>query len=802
MTHQASRNPPLSQASTIQTAAPPSRKIQVTTCSSRCCSLIGVSRSNSIYYFFENKNGKLVPHVCSCQTKTIESDLLPLYSEWSDKLGETVIFVYNRVTSKVEQYVCREEFGQLEQVEKSGLIYNSGYSAQCNIVASIDVGDKSILIERDSNGSLKKCLKFGERFTYLPSTEVRTMIVKELEEEGEDSEDENDSEDEENEDSEYNDYISKISKINITECLHTNKDIIHVFDSRSETYKSFCYEQKTGDFYPFVCNSCPKTVVEDHLFPKYHEVAKSGEYVIHVYNSFTRLMEKYSYYATTRYFKQGSYPELVYDPSKDLTASLLFVTTQTPATLAVMRDSDGRMKKEQFSAVKNQFVKMPPATVKTFIVLKKEEMAKKKEEEKKKKQEEEKKEEEKKKKEQEKKEAEKPKKNEVISVSSSKTSQPSVPESSECPPPSVKEIPKERKEVSQEQLPKTAPQEKKQEISSTAPQKPLCVILANSEPTLGDVVEARQVIADLNGMEKELEMLTKKGSEPCKKPTVEELQEAIRVVLAYTRGSRNDVIPDSSSKKSEPSTVETPPQLAEVPTNLETKEIPPKSKQEDQEEVSKNQQDPQDSTDPFQARHIVQDYFQRYQERKAALEEEERLKKEEEEKLDSDLQRLNVSGFSSKSSESPSTVLRETQPLRTQRNDTSVKAVYNTALDLSDDWEMCSMSTRNYDRLTAERPEEKEMTKSIRKRPLISTNKTPSVERVHVSKQGEWASAKESLKEREVTDKEALASLREFFERSNAKKETIQESSQYRRSSLFPGYEKTDESTSSQRRYQ
>uniref|UniRef100_A0A1I7UNU6 Wsv104 n=1 Tax=Caenorhabditis tropicalis TaxID=1561998 RepID=A0A1I7UNU6_9PELO len=447
MTHQTNHNPPMLQPSTVQTATPPPRKIGVGKCSAGRGSLIGVLRPNSLYYFFEYKKGKLIPHACcSCQANTTEADLRPLYSEWSDKLGETVIFVYNRVSNKVEQYVCREEFGRLEQVEKSGLIYNSGFSSQSNIIASIDVGEKSILIERDSNGSMRKHLKFGERFTHLVPMEVKTMIVKEVEERGDEEDEEveedselNDSIDSEEEDDHfaevnnaYNTYRSKIPQFSITTCLHDNRDLINVFDFDSDTYKSFYYEERTGDFYPSVCPSCPRTIVEDHLYPKYIEIAKDNEYVIHVYNSFTRLMEKYVYAPTTECFEQVDYPELVYDPSKNMTASILFVETSTSTRMfmAIMRDSDGRIKKEQFSQVNKQFVKMPPATVKTFIVLKREEDEKKKEEERKKRREE--------------KKAEKLKKNKVISDSSLKTSQSSVRESTST---ALEEEERRKKEV-------------------------------------------------------------------------------------------------------------------------------------------------------------------------------------------------------------------------------------------------------------------------------------------------------------------------------------------------------------------
>uniref|UniRef100_A0A1I7UNU0 RING-type domain-containing protein n=1 Tax=Caenorhabditis tropicalis TaxID=1561998 RepID=A0A1I7UNU0_9PELO len=382
MTHQAYRNPPMFHSSSIQAAAPPPPKLIVAECSTEGCNVIGVLRPNGFYYLFEHERGRLIPHVCSCQAKTTEADLRPLYSEWSDKLGETVIFVYNRVSNKVEQYVCREEFGQLEQVEKSGLIYNSGFSSQSNIIASIDVGEKFILIERDSNGSMRKQLEFGDRFIYLPSTDVRTILMNEVEEmerekeeEEEYSEDQDDSsdfEDEENEDSAYEDYISRIPEFSITICLATNREIVNVFDYGSDTYKCFYYEERTGNFHRFTCHTCPKTVVEDHLYPKYHEVAEDGKYVIHVFNSFTRLMEKYSCNTTTKCFEQ-----------------LTFVITGQPVT-AIMRDSDGRIKKEQFSQVKKQFVKMPPAPVQTFIVMRREvEKMKKREEASKKKKEEE-----------------------------------------------------------------------------------------------------------------------------------------------------------------------------------------------------------------------------------------------------------------------------------------------------------------------------------------------------------------------------------------------------------------------------
>uniref|UniRef100_A0A1I7UNU3 Uncharacterized protein n=1 Tax=Caenorhabditis tropicalis TaxID=1561998 RepID=A0A1I7UNU3_9PELO len=478
----------MTQPSTIPAAASPPRKIVVSQCSSGRCSLIGVLRPNSLYYFFEYEKGKLIPHVCSCQANTTEADLRPLYSEWSDKLGETVIFVYNRVSNKVEQYVCREEFGQLEQVEKSGLIYNSGFFSQSNIIASIDE-----LEEREDE-----------------EDEVE-------EEEEEDSENSIDSEEEDANFAEVNSayyaYKSKIPQFSITTCLHNNRDRIHVFDYKLDTYITFCYEERTGDFYPFVCNTCPKTIVEDHLYPKYYERAKDNEHVIHVFNSFTQLMEKYVYNVTTGCFEQVDYPELVYDPSKNMTASILYFTTSTPTgmALAIMRDSDGRIKKEQFSQVKKQFVKMPPTLVKTFIRRKrrkrrgKEKEASRKGEESRRRKNEE--------------------KGSYFWVSI-KNNHPSTRESSESSP-SVEEVP--RKDVSQEQLP-SAPQKRKRYVPRNTCDLPQ-PDASSDKPTLEEVKEARQLVLDY--VEQEKRKKEESSSTPSKNISLEEFKKAKQLILAF-----------------------------------------------------------------------------------------------------------------------------------------------------------------------------------------------------------------------------------------------------------------------------
>uniref|UniRef100_A0A1I7UNT8 Uncharacterized protein n=1 Tax=Caenorhabditis tropicalis TaxID=1561998 RepID=A0A1I7UNT8_9PELO len=376
----------------------PPPKLIISKCTVSKRAVIGVLRPNKSYYLydFDSNKSQLIPHICSCQLKVTEADLKPLYSERHKGTSSTVIFVYNQVSNKVEQYVCRDEMYRLEQVENTGLVFNPSAVSQSNTIAILrgHRTNEFVVVEKDSNGKLRKCLDEGGRISQLGPREVITVIgkqVKKIEEnrvreDGNRYEKEEDSDysdygdyyEEDEEDQEYYNHIDSLPQFNLT--VSRNTQVVYAFNYLSKDYETFCYDEKTGDFLPIDCFPDPKHVVESHLYPKYVELDSNKKTIIHVYNSFNRKMEKYWFDLKNNCFEQVSYPKLVYDPSKNTTANTVCLCFHQQRVIILMRDSEGRMKKEEHCSVKQRFVPMPPSTVKTFI-----EKRKKQDEEKKKK---------------------------------------------------------------------------------------------------------------------------------------------------------------------------------------------------------------------------------------------------------------------------------------------------------------------------------------------------------------------------------------------------------------------------------
>uniref|UniRef100_A0A1I7UNT7 WD repeat-containing protein 89 n=1 Tax=Caenorhabditis tropicalis TaxID=1561998 RepID=A0A1I7UNT7_9PELO len=363
-----------------------SPELKITKCNESFVAVIGVSRPNGAYYLydFDSEKSQLIPHVCSCQAKTTEADLMPLYSERQKDL--TVIFMYNQVSNKVEQYVCRDEMYRLEQVEDTGLVFNPSSVTQTSVVAILRRDREIVVIEKDLNGNLRKCLEEEGRISQLPSREVITVIdrqIQEMEEdyEEEDEEDsdysyledfendedgsEDDEEDEEDVSEDDTEDSEHYDDSNPPFVLTVSKKVL-AFNYISKNYESFCYDDKTGDFLPIDCSPDPNQVIESHLYPKYMETIELGTNIFHVYNSLTQKMEKYWFNKTTEGFEEVLAPELVYDSSKDTTATLLVTFIYPNRALIIMKDSEGRLKKEACFTGVNNYIPMPPSSVKTL----------------------------------------------------------------------------------------------------------------------------------------------------------------------------------------------------------------------------------------------------------------------------------------------------------------------------------------------------------------------------------------------------------------------------------------------------
>lgn len=372
---------------------PPAPKFVTTSCPISKRGLIGVRRPNGAYYIYEYNMSRMCPHNClHCQPKVTEAHLQLLYSAESPKLCTTVIFVHNSIFNTVEEYVYSFESMCLEQVFDTGLVFNPNRTCSTNVVAVIRGEDEeTIVIGRDTYGGVRKeYSKDGTLFTFLAPAMVKTKMVQKLEESAEqkkvsydyDEEDETEYESDSDadteyldEEGEYDEYISKLPEFTFTSCLHTRKEIIIVFNRVSCDYGRFYYDDYNGTFKRFRCDGCPKGVIESYLIPLYVVNADDGNTVFYVHNLFTGKKEQYWFNEKTGGFEQRMYSELVYDSTRhiDASCSMLFLSKGLVSSTAILRDSAGKFKKEQYCPLKSKYILIPPVPVKTLIVQRKEE---------------------------------------------------------------------------------------------------------------------------------------------------------------------------------------------------------------------------------------------------------------------------------------------------------------------------------------------------------------------------------------------------------------------------------------------
>lgn len=366
-----------------QLAAPP--KFEVTKCSKERYEIVKVLRPTGIYYAYEycHKKRNLIPHACSCQPTVTEASLQPLYSI------DSVIFMFNTVTQKVEKYEYNFETDAFEQLENTGLVYNSALVTQSYLITTVNgPSNVQVLIERDHVGSLRKHAVNGKEVLPMTPSRVITLMSKTIEKREQvynnvmktyDDEDhgywdyDTDDSYSDEEERERDAYIDALVPLLLAPCPHDPHGVIVAFNYNKERYESFTYCDVNAKFINSEC-ACRFDIRENDLIPKYVEQAKDKKFVIHVHNVFTNLIEQYVYDVDG--FKQVYYKELIYNPDKTTNATIVTLVGGALGTIALMRDSNGRFKKEQFSIEQTNYIPLVALPVKTFLV-QREEAAKK-----------------------------------------------------------------------------------------------------------------------------------------------------------------------------------------------------------------------------------------------------------------------------------------------------------------------------------------------------------------------------------------------------------------------------------------
>ncbi|CAB03104.2 SKICH domain-containing protein [Caenorhabditis elegans] len=336
-------------------------------CSSTNMSTIGLEHSDGRVYFFEfcAENDTILPHVCSCQPDVTEKDLFPDYAVWCEEIEDHVIFAFNSMSNKMEQFVYSFETHSFVEIERPELVYNRGNSTLGSIVTALSGEKETIVIERDENGAMKsRSSVHGDN----SQTPVDTLVMQSIEK---NELAVNKDEEVTNISNEFGclDYLESLPELRIQRCSKLCGDIVQVVSKTTGSYSTYNYTIYTGKFNntnKVYCTSCNSVTSEKHLKPQYsvHSEALDAR-VIHCRNSLTNDIEQYTYNPDTNAFEQVYCKELAYDPSRISNATNDYEAIQ----------------KEKYSSITDEYVVLPAAPVKTFAVRIQEEKQKKLDEE-------------------------------------------------------------------------------------------------------------------------------------------------------------------------------------------------------------------------------------------------------------------------------------------------------------------------------------------------------------------------------------------------------------------------------------
>ncbi|PIC14262.1 hypothetical protein B9Z55_027229 [Caenorhabditis nigoni] len=310
-------------------------------CLRKRINILGVHRGNSLYAFYEYSSGKFHWHKCQCQIQITESHLTPHYAVYSERKKDHVIFVYNNVTDKIEQYSFNETTGGLEQVDCSELIYDSNLMVREGTVATLQNG--RILLQDGSNGGIRKLSQSFGQWVEIPRIAVKTLRDP--------------PQDNQSTTTYPTNEIGPFTYFRIDNCTHNR---FHVTIDGSPYYT---YQYYNGDFFSCQpCSTCPdpNILMDSQLIPRYSVFSKQHKtLVIFAKSAFTSWVGKFIY--TNQGFKEVFYSDVVYDPSVILQSQTLCVLDE--GTVVVYQNRNGSLSVDRWDEVERQFRTVPPKKV-------------------------------------------------------------------------------------------------------------------------------------------------------------------------------------------------------------------------------------------------------------------------------------------------------------------------------------------------------------------------------------------------------------------------------------------------------
>ncbi|CAO4362828.1 unnamed protein product [Caenorhabditis nigoni] len=316
-------------------------------CSYKRINILGVYRGNC-YAYYEYSSGKFHWHECQCQIQITESHLTPHYAVYSERRKDHVIFVYNYITAKIEQYIFNTTTGGLEQVDCSELVYNCNLMVRGTTVATLQNG--KIVLEVAKNGDIRKLSQSYGQWVEIPKIAVKSLR-----------------------DPPQQNQTSTTYPITNTypsTYFHIDKCPINRFHVTLDGSSFYTYQYSKGDFFSSQpCPSCPNPniLMDSQLIPRYCTFSKQHKtHVIFARNTVTARVGKYIY--TNQGFKEVNYWDVVYDPSVILQSQTLCLFEK--GTVVVYQNRNGSLSVDRWDTVEGQFRMVPSKRVLTLAGVK------------------------------------------------------------------------------------------------------------------------------------------------------------------------------------------------------------------------------------------------------------------------------------------------------------------------------------------------------------------------------------------------------------------------------------------------
>uniref|UniRef100_A0A1I7UYJ9 Halomucin n=1 Tax=Caenorhabditis tropicalis TaxID=1561998 RepID=A0A1I7UYJ9_9PELO len=310
--------------------------------------LISVSRCNgkSYNYVYDEDSNKFKPLTCvECQPAVTEKDLVPEYSVLHE--SKTVLFAYNRVSDKHEQFVYNPETGGLEQVNFSDLVYDSSRSNSSDILLTVNTENGLVVILKGKDDHLVKEISRNgsSEFVRMEMIEVKTLPVEKR--------------------TLTSDELTKVRpRFCIRFDKRSNKEVVFVLNNR-KLLSVHWYNNVTGDFELTETNGCP---TEYYIFPK-SVTRKDDEYVIHAENGMTGAIEHFVYSLEKQRFEQVLFPDAV--SSSETKSDILCIIdgSEGEGSVVITKDKTfGHIKKNQLNKATGQMEELPANNVIFFAM--------------------------------------------------------------------------------------------------------------------------------------------------------------------------------------------------------------------------------------------------------------------------------------------------------------------------------------------------------------------------------------------------------------------------------------------------